>query len=136
MTTFSKKISKSLASTKNCLVIGEGFGFLEEIIESFQTVFIICKENPITRHKKLIYRESFDNIHELPDLDAIFVDLSKLEKLGYLHTIWTKNKPPVVVEGSRPVSRDPYEPLYKVGYYFTDDQKNFHLWTTQKCRYQ
>jgi hypothetical protein len=131
MTTFSKKISKILPSTKNCLVIGDGFNFLNEILNSFQTVFIICKEDSKVRHKNLIYRESFDSIYELPDLDAIFVDLSKLDKLGFLHAIWTKNKPPVIVEGPRPISREPFESLYKFKYNFFLDQKKFHLWTVQ-----
>ena len=58
MATLLKKLSKTKNDLINVLVIGKGIGSLDEIIEIFQSVFVIAPTRPEIKARNLIYYEN------------------------------------------------------------------------------
>ena len=74
MNKFIKRISKSKKNIRNILVVGTGWEKLPNLCDVFPSVFIISTGPQDFRRKNLIYKESFDQIETLPDIDAIIMD--------------------------------------------------------------
>ncbi len=129
MTKFSKRITKiHRKPLQNALVIGPGFGFLEEISNIFQTVFIINDQRPTFRSKNIVYKENYEDLHLLIDISVIFFDLSKINDINITSPVFTKWKSTVIVEGNEPIARDYTQSLYHHGWQCTSQQGFFHSW--------
>lgn len=132
MNKFQKRVSKILNNTNNCVVFGQGFGYLPMILEIFNSVFIIDDVRPELKARNLIYRENFDKAEQLSEIDAIFIDLSNAHRLEEVMPYWTRWHAKVLVEGNEPIGRDLSGPLYKTYYQCTSLQGAFHVWELKK----
>jgi hypothetical protein len=132
MSKFSKRIKKLFDVHTSCLVIGQGFSHLEDILEVFETVFVVSEKKPEIKHKKLVYRENCDNLSDLYEIQAVFFDLDQLDKLIYMPVVWTKNRPIVIIEGNDPIERTHSKPLYDHGFRCVELLGFFHIWKKQK----
>jgi len=132
MSKFTKRVKKIFDIHTSCLVIGQGFGYLEDILEVFETVFVISDKKPEIKHRKLVYRENCDNLSDLYGIQAMFFDLDQLDKLIYMPVVWTKNQPTVLIEGNDPIERTHSKPLYDYGFRCVELLGFFHIWKKQK----
>ncbi len=132
MSKFSKRVKKLFDVHTSCIVVGQGFGFLPDILEVFETVFVISEQKPEIKHRKLVYRESIDNLTDLYEIQAVFFDLDQLDKLIYMPVVWTKNRPIVIIEGNDPIERTYSKPLYDHGFRCSELLGFFHIWKSQK----
>jgi hypothetical protein len=128
MSKFSKKIKKYLDNNHSVLVIGQGFGHLEDLINIFKTIFIVDNTENRTKFKNVIYRENFDNITDIGPVSAIIVDLNKVQYLELMPTYWTKYKSIVLIEGNEPIDRSKSTYLYKYGYRCVEQLGFCHAW--------
>jgi hypothetical protein len=128
MSKFSKKIKKIVRSPQYALVVGNGFGHLSDILDTFQTVFLISNDLIDMQDKKLIRRENFDNLSELSNIQLIIINLDCIDKLSFLSGVWQKNKPYILIEGYHPIERNFSAPLYNSGYRCFELFDEFHLW--------
>ena len=128
MSKFIKRVQKSSGRTENALVIGTGFGHLQEILEIYKNVFLINDTMPEIKSKNLIYREKFNNLVQFSDINAIFVDLNKVDKLPELKDFWQRNKSVVLIEGNDPIGRDKSLDLFNTKWGCTSLQGDFHVW--------
>lgn len=129
MSKFKKRISKLTRNPlQNALVIGEGFGHMENLLEIFQTVFVIDESFPKIRSKNLVFKENYDDLHLLIDISFIFFDISKINDINLLAPVFSRWKSIVVVEGNDPISRDYTQSLYHHGWKCTSQQGFFHVW--------
>ncbi len=99
MTKFSKRIKKINRKSRNLLVLGTAFGHLEELLDSFGTVFVVSDNLPIIKKRNLIYRENYDDIHVLTDVDIIIVDFDHGNFIPELTQVWRRTNPAIVVQG-------------------------------------
>ncbi len=100
MAKFNKRVSKtSKKSLQNALVIGEGFGYLENILQMFGTVFLINEKYPTRRARNLVYKENYDDLHLLIDVSHIFVDLKKITDISLVAPVFNRWKSLVLIEG-------------------------------------
>ena len=129
MSKFKKRISKLTRNPlQNALVIGEGFGHMENLLEIFQTVFVIDESFPKIRSKNLVFKENYDDLHLLIDISFIFFDISKINDINLLAPVFSRWKSIVVVEGNDQISRDYTQSLYNNGWKCTSQQGFFHVW--------
>ena len=77
MNKFKKRLTKIIGRPQNAVVVGQGFGQLANILETFNTVFIFSWDQPNLRAKNLVFRENFNDLNPLHDISAIFVDLDQ-----------------------------------------------------------
>ncbi len=128
MSKFAKRVQKYSRRMENAIVVGTAFGHLSEILEIYKNVFVIDDNRPETKAKNLVYKQGFSNLIQLSDVNAIFLDLSKVDQLKELKDCWQKNKSIILVEGNEPLERDKTKDLYSTGWGCTHLQGEFHVW--------
>jgi len=62
MAKFQKRLRKMSVNSTNALVIGHGFGKIEDIVQTFNSVFITSYDNTDFKSKNLIYRETINDL--------------------------------------------------------------------------
>lgn len=128
MTKFQKRILKTAEKLDNCLIVGQGFGFLGECLEIFPTVFIVCDQQPNIRVKNLIYRDDDTNFAEISGITHILFDRNSVDKLEKYQHLWNKHNSKVIIEGDDPIGREYSKSLYDSHWQCTNTQGFFHVW--------
>lgn len=132
MSKLVKRITKSFKRPRNVLVVGTGFGYLEELCNNFASVFIITPSNNDFKKRNLIYREDFEGIEFVPDLDVIFIDKNQEKNVEKLRPILLRYHPVIFVEGSVLFDRPQYKFLQQFNYSVTDLFGSYHIWKYTK----
>lgn len=128
MNKFKKRLMKIPRVNSSALVLGAAFGQLEQILDIFDSVFVIDHNVPAIKAKNLIHKEDFDRIASISDIGIILVDLSNLAQLAQIQPIWQKNLSKVCVEGNERIDKHLAKPLYDTGWACTSLQGMFHVW--------
>ena len=128
MNKFQKRLSKLTKQSLNCVVIGHGFGLLQDISQIYKTVFVIDKQRPELKLKNLVYRENFGDLSGMTEISVIFFDLNTLNDLSSIMNLATRCNSLIIIEGNDPIGRDLSGPLYQYNYCCTSLQKIFHVW--------
>lgn len=128
MPKFSRRIYKFHKNPRNILVLGTGFGFLEEICDNFSSVFIISTLTETVKKKNLIYKENFDNLEFIPDIDIIVMDKNQSVHLENLRPILNRYHPLIFVESNDIFEKKEYKFLQNCGFGVTEMFKGYHMW--------
>lgn len=131
MNKFKKRLTKTIGNSQNAVVLGQGFGQLDIILEIFKTVFIFSWDTPNLKAKNLVFRENFNDLNPLTEISAIFIDLNQIQHLENMAQIWHKNKCTVLIEGQAPIGRDLSKPLYRDHFRCVEQQELYHIWKQQ-----
>jgi hypothetical protein len=132
MNKLQKRLRKLDKNQVNAVVIGNAFGNLENILEIYNTVFVIDENSPAIKAKNLVYRENFHNLNSITEVSAIFFDLSRLDQFEMVKHFWQRNNSKVIIEGDEPIGREFSKPLYDTGWGCTSKQGSFHVWEKLK----
>jgi hypothetical protein len=132
MNKFQKRLRKLDKNQINAVVIGTAFGNLENILEIYNTVFVINENLPTVKAKNLVYREDFHNLNAITEVSAIFFDLNQLDRFEMVKDFWQRNNSKVIIEGDEPIGREFSKPLYDTGWGCTSKQGLFHIWEKLK----
>ena len=128
MNKFQKRISKMSTSCQAAIVVGDGFGHLQELLEVFNTVFVVASKPPAIRARNLIYRESFELFEQLAEVNFMFYNLNSIGLLEKSTGIWTRNKPIVIIEGKDVIGREFSKSLYATRYNAVHQEEEYHVW--------
>jgi hypothetical protein len=128
MSQFSEKIKELVTNVDYCVVVGDGFGFLDSIVDLFSTIFIVSADNKEYKNKKVIYIEDYSLLESIAEIRVIFLGKYKLDKIKSLVQLYTRNSPLILIEGSNPIDRLFSEPLYHHGYKCTSVEDQYHVW--------
>ena len=128
MAKFEKRLRKTIPHIDNALVIGHGLERLPEILEIFNTVFLISNDRSNIRSRKLVYKEDFSDLANIVDITGIFVDLDHISNLEHIRPIIKKGHAVVFVQGSVPIEREFARPLYDNVYQCIELQDQYHTW--------
>ena len=131
MDKFLKRISKLKKHPQNAVIYGTGFGRLEELSSLFRSVFVFGNR-PALKSKNIIYRENFENLGQLNEIDMIFIDRDLKLEMNNLAPIWNAHDLIIVVEGDEVLDKESTQMLYSNNYRATDRLGFFHTWTIQK----
>lgn len=130
MSKFSKRILSAKKEHRNCMVIGSGLGYLDDILENFQTVFIIDGINNL-RKRNIVYRENFDGLETLADIDFVFLDAAHFSNLKKLRHVWLKCRPIFFLEGNDLFGIENYKYFRSESYALVERYKNMQKWIPQ-----
>lgn len=128
MSKFIKKITKSKKNPRNILVIGTGFERLEDLCDNFPSIFIISTGEQTVRKRNLIYKESFDHLEHLPDIDVIVMDRNQDIHVSKLPPLLNRFQPIILVQGTELFGKAEYKFLKNYGYAVTQMFNDSHLW--------
>ena len=132
MNKFQKRLHKLSRNRAHALVLGSAFGILDQVVEIYDTVFVISSTQPSVKAKNLIYRQTIDRLDYIVNVGVVFLDMKHIGKLENLQTFWKKNNSLVLIEGNDVISRDLSKPLYDSGWRCTSLQGIFHVWEKQQ----
>jgi hypothetical protein len=125
---FLKRIRKINKHCRNGIVLGSGFGNLEELLEMNSTIFIVYAKDDSIRRKNLIYRESLESTFTLHDIDFIFIDKDMVNLIPDLKPLWKKANCMLIVEGDTSTTMEHNKFLKKERFQIIDARKNSHIW--------
>jgi hypothetical protein len=132
MNKYQKRLRKISRNTTHALVLGSAFGILDQILEIYDTVFVVSESPPAIKAKNLVYKENFVKLDHLQDMSSIFVDINQLDHLDKIEIIWRKHNSKLFVEGNDRVENDKVKILYNSGWACTSLQGIFHVWEHYK----
>lgn len=128
MSKFTKRVKKSLKSIDTALVLGDAFGCLPEVLDTFNSVFVYNDTHPDIRKKNLIYIQKGCSLDTLPQIDAVFVDSLRVKEIESLVLIMNKFKPVLLIEGNDVIERSLSVELYRNNYRASEQLGTFHSW--------
>jgi len=128
MTKFQKRLYKLSRNNAHALVLGSAFGILDQVVEIYDTVFVISTVPPAFKAKNLIYKETFVKLDHIQDIASIFIDHNELCNLDKVEALWKKHNSIIFVEGGDRIDNTIAKPLYDSGWACTSLQGIFHAW--------
>jgi hypothetical protein len=128
MTKIKKRLCKLSRDHAHALVLGSAFGILDQVVEIYDTVFVVSAVQPTTKAKNLVYKETFVKLDHIQNISSIFIDLNELCNLDKVETLWKKHNSKIFVEGGIRIDNAIAKPLYDSGWACTSLQGIFHVW--------
>ena len=128
MTKIKKRLCKLSRDHAHALVLGSAFGILDQVVEIYDTVFVISAVQPEFKAKNLVYKETFDRLDHIQNIASIFIDHNELCNLDKVEALWKKHNSKIFVEGGIRIDNDIAKPLYDSGWACTSLQGVFHVW--------
>ena len=123
-----KRLHKLSRDHTHALVLGSAFGILDQVIEIYDTVFVVSAAQPTVKAKNLVYKETFVKLDHIQNIASIFVDLKEINHLDKIQATWIKHNSIVFIEGNDKIDKFMAKPLYDVGWACTSHQGIFHVW--------
>lgn len=128
MNKFAKRVLNSGKLHRNCLVIGTGFGHLENLAKSLNTVFVINDSNRDLRRRNIVYKSDFTGLSTIREIDFIFIDYDQYPNLQKLQPVLQNNKAIIFIEGEVVWPVNEYKYLRSQGYSHIDLLKGMQKW--------
>lgn len=128
MNKFTKRVLNAGKHRRNGLVVGTGFGYLEKLAESLNTVFVINDGNRDLRKRNIIYKSDFTGLSTIREIDFIFIDYDQYPHVQKLQPVLQNNKAVIFVEGEVVWPINEYKYLRSQGYSHIDLHKGMQKW--------
>lgn len=127
MSKFVKRLKKLNPKARNVLVLGDAFGNVADLADYYKTVFIIDDVQKL-RKGNVVYRENFDNITLLTDVDIVIVNSDKRQFIMDIAPIWKRFSPLIIIGGSEPLTKEYNKFLASHRYHVTEILKHFYIY--------
>ena len=128
MNKFQKRLHKLSRNNVHALVLGSAFGILDQVVEIYDTVFVVSADQPAVRAKNLVYKETFVKLDHIQNIASIFIDHNELCNLDKVEALWKKHNSIIFIEGDIRIDKTIAKPLYDSGWACTSLQGIFHVW--------
>jgi len=128
MNKFQKRLHKLSRDHAHALVLGSAFRMLDQVVEIYDTVFVVSAYQPTIKAKNLVYKETFVKLDHIQNIASIFIDHSELCNLDKVEALWKKHNSIVFIEGNDKIDKFIAKPLYDSGWACTSHQGIFHVW--------
>ena len=128
MNKFQKRLHKLSRDHAHALVLGSAFGILDQVVEIYDTVFVISADRPSVKAKNLVYKETFVRLDHVQNIASIFIDHDELCNLDKVEALWKTHNSKIFIEGGTRIDNDIAKSLYDSGWACTSLQGIFHVW--------
>ena len=128
MNKFQKRLHKLSRNNTHALVLGSAFGILDQVVEIYDTVFVVSESPPAIKAKNLVYKETFVKLDHIQNIASIFIDHNELHNLDKVEALWKKHNSIIFIEGDVRIDNTIAKPLYDSGWACTSLQGIFHVW--------
>lgn len=128
MADLSKRIRKILKKPKNAVVMGAAMGNIDNLCELFSSIFIINGTIEGLRRKNIIYRENFQDLENIPEIDFVFVDRSRIDDIYELRSLIKRQQPYVLTEDTLAIQKAHTKFFREYQYQVVEITKNFYIW--------
>jgi hypothetical protein len=129
MNKFQKRLSKNMKKSPiHCVVVGNGFGHIDDFLELFNTVFLL-ESTLDMKAINLISREETQGVFNLSDVGAVFLDYDKKHMIDSLSPLLSKQNPDVFIEKDDVIEREYSKVLYQLRYRAIAQLGGYHQWS-------
>lgn len=128
MTKFAKRLRKISKFPRNAILLGNAFGHIEDVCDVFSSAFVIGTVDYSLKRKNLIFRETIEDLYDIPTVDMIFVNADQAENLRKLPPVWKRFTPIIIVEGSDMLDYGLQKFLKSERFRVVEIQKGYHIW--------
>lgn len=129
MAKFLKRIKKSgIKQMRNIIVLGSAMGYIEDFLSECNNVFVLSETFEGLKRRNLIYRDNFDAINVLPEIDLVLVDKKNITSLEKCKQILLRYSPIIIIEGEEYFSKQEYNSIAGLGYRITDLSRGVQVW--------
>jgi hypothetical protein len=132
MSKLIKRIRKEQKNLENCLVIGDVWGDLASVVESFRNVFVKKTDKPVIKSRNVIVRNAFSEIAVLPQIDYVFVDGDCLDQLENIEKVMTHNSPLIYIGSGEFLDKDRSKYLGSLDYEIVEIRKDYQTWKRKR----
>jgi len=131
MSKIVKRIRKTLIKNGNMLVVGHGWGVLADLLDVYDTVFVIDDTHPNIKAKNLVYKNFDTQISHLPQIYAVMIDRIHADKIDRLGPLISTTAPQVAIEGDEVIPRTQSKLFFQNHYNNVSQHGYFHVWRRQ-----
>ena len=128
MTKSQKRLHKLSRNHVHALVLGSAFGILDQIVEIYDTVFVVSAKQPTIKAKNLVYKETFVKLDHIQNIASIFIDNDELCNIDKVEALWKSHNSKIFIEGGTRIDNATAKPLYDSGWACTSLQGIFQVW--------
>ena len=128
MNKFKKRFLTANKNKRNALVVGSGLGYIEQLSDSLNTVFVIDNFDRSLRRKNIVYKDDFTGISLLPEIDFIFIDFNQYGNLEKLQPVLVNNKCIIFIQGEVSWPVNEYKYLRSLGYSHIENSFGTQKW--------
>lgn len=131
MSKLAKRLRKLVKVPENSVILGQGFGQMDLILDLFNTTFIFSWDAPRIKAKNLVYRENFDDLSPLSGISMVLIDIDQLHHIDKIMPVCLRCRSLILIEGNEVIGRDLSKTLYVNNYRAVDQHGFYHVWKLQ-----
>ena len=130
MSKFAKRLKKLGKKHLDCAIhVGSDFSNLENLIETFNTVFVVSIIPPPIKDRKIIHIQDLDYAASLFGIDMIFVNQGfDHDRLRFFPALLRKTHAVVLLNENYDISVDFREFLFKERYEMIEILMGYQIW--------
>ena len=128
MSKFIKRLSKVGKNIDTALVVGEDFVPLEDLLNNFNTVFVVADDHPNIKARNLVYRNFKSSLDALPAISVFFIQEKYNSSIANYLPLLTKSKATLVIWNSDKLDREKIKPLLNYKYKRVSKEHDYHFW--------
>ena len=128
MSKFIKRLSKAGLNFDTALVVGEDFVPLDDLLCTFNTVFVIADNHPSIKARNLVYRNFKSSLDALPTISTFFIQEKYNSLISNYLPLLTKSKATLVIWNSDMLDREKIKPLLNYKYKRVSKEYTYHFW--------
>ena len=128
MSKFIKRLSKAGLNFDTALVVGEDFVPLDDLLSTFNTVFVIADNHPSIKARNLVYRNFKSSLDVLPAISVFFIQEKYNLSISSYLPLLTKSKATLVIWNSDKLDREKIKPLLNYKYKRVSKEHEYHFW--------
>ncbi len=128
MSKFAKRLKKLNKKARNILVVGNAWGNVQELAEFYNTVFLVDDQQRMVRGRNIVYRENFDNIHLLYDVDIVLFDIDHQNHISELFQVFKRWDSLIIIQGPELITKENQNFLKSHNYQIVEIHKTYYQW--------
>jgi hypothetical protein len=132
MSKIAKRSHKIVKNADSCLVVGDIIDDLETFLPYFKTVFILKTDNRIIKGKNVVYKEKFNDINIIKNIDFVFLSASSLDEFDKISNVLTFFRSVVYIDHGEFLPKEQSVKFTGIGYEIVELIKNYQIWKSKK----
>lgn len=128
MSKILKRLKKNLKQHRNCVVLGDGFKFLEPCIEIFNNIFVFESDITVPKNKKIIKRENYESLDLITDVDLILIGEKFVEMSDNIKELLKRNRATIIIGFGEFLDKENTLKFRSYNYEIVEINKNYQIW--------
>jgi len=131
MSKFVKRLKKKLNDHRNCVILGNGFEFLEASLEIFNNIFVFEGDESIPKNKKIIKRENYESLDLIPEVDLILIGEKFVKLSDNIQPLIKRHRSTIFIGVGEFLDKDDTLKFRAYNYELLEINKSYQIWRSK-----